>query len=272
MLGKLLKHEIKQSGRMILAIYGAAAGVMAFMLIGMLTKTTWIGVVSSILLYFLGIAVALITVISVIRNFNDTLYGNQGYLSFTLPVKCSTLLLSKVLISFFWIILSLLFTGLCIVMISWNVKAHAETDMIWLVDLIDLAGLREMLPSGGLIVKLVILIAALILMHILTFVGYIYFSVTLANTRPLQNHPLLFGALIFFAIYGTTNAIGVKLTQSFPLSLRVVQDNIQIVFRSMDDPDAVFSYGIAGAIFTALTALALLFLTGYIMEHKVNIK
>ena len=50
MLGKLLKHEFRQSARSVTLIYASAAAVIAFIFIGMLTKITWIGVVGSIVL------------------------------------------------------------------------------------------------------------------------------------------------------------------------------------------------------------------------------
>ena len=40
----------------------------------------------------------------------------------------------------------------------------------------------------------------------------------------------------------------------------------------MENSESVFSFGIGGTVFMALVALAMLFATGWIMEHKVNIK
>ena len=274
MLGKLLKNELKHSGRYVATIYSVAAAVIAFMAIGILTKITWIGVLCSVLLNFVAIGILLITLISVVKNFYDTLYGAQGYLSFTLPVKCSTLLLSKVLISFFWIILSYVIAGLCVVMVGLNAKAQAGEQISGLFDLIDMSGLREMIPSGAMIVKIVIYAVLMILLHILTLVGFIYFSVTLANTRPLQGHSLLFGLITFLAAYGVGYAISAKLTYSLPLSVYVSTEKIGLAFEKMNvgGGDYLFSFGIGGTIFIALAALGLLFFTGWIMEHKVNIK
>ena len=124
MLGKLIKHEIKNSARYVMAIYFAAAAVCAFMLLGMFAKVMWVTVVGSMLLYTVGIAAVIMTLVSVIKNFYDSLYGRQGYLTFTLPVKCSSILISKVLVSFFWIILSFLLLVLIFVLIFANAKAH----------------------------------------------------------------------------------------------------------------------------------------------------
>lgn len=111
MLGKLLKYELKHSARYVMLIYACAGVVTALMLIAMLAKMTWLSVIGSLVLYMVGIAAIFMTLVAVIRNFYETLYGRQGYLTFTLPVKSSRLLFSKVLVSFIWIILSCVLMG-----------------------------------------------------------------------------------------------------------------------------------------------------------------
>jgi len=272
MLGKLLKHEFRQSARSVSLIYISAAAVIAFTFIGMLTKVTWIGIVASIILYLVALIGVIMTLVSVIRNFYETLYSNQGYLSFTLPVNCSHLLGSKVIVAMVWVILSLVLAALCFLVIAMNAKATAEGSMEGIWDVIELAGLKEMLPTGATLVKLAVLFVIGVLLLVLTFVGFVFFAVTLANTRALQKHPKLFGFLIFFLTYGVTNAIGTKLTYSLPLSLDISTQYVKLAFVSMRESSSSFPVGIGGTIFMALVAVGLLLLTGWIMEHKVNIK
>ena len=272
MLGKLLKHEFRQSARSVSLIYASAAAVIAFIFIGMLTKITWIGVVGSIVLYITALVGVMMTLVSVIRNFYETLYSNQGYLSFTLPVNCASLLGSKVIAAIVWVILSFLLAGLCFLVIGMNAKATAEGSMEGIWDIIELTGLKEMLPTGATLLKLAVVFVLTVLLMVLTFVGFVFFAVTLANTRLLQKHPKLFGFLIFFLTFGTTNAIGTKLTYSVPLALEVSTQDVKLVFVAMDQSSSMLSYGLAGVLFMALVAVGLLLLTGWIMEHKVNIK
>ena len=126
MLGKLLKHEFKHSARYVTAIYACTAAVLLVMLFALLVKITWLSVAASMILYFAGILVVVMTLVSVIKNFYDTLYTNQGYLSFTLPVKCSSLLVSKVIVSFIWIILS--FAALALIYFVIFLNAKTQTD------------------------------------------------------------------------------------------------------------------------------------------------
>lgn len=272
MLGKLLKHEFRQSARSVSLVYVSAAAVIAFVFIGMLTKITWIGILGSVVLYVAALAALLMTLVSVIKNFYETLYSNQGYLSFTLPVNCASLLGSKVIAAVVWVILSFVLAALCFLVIGMNAKATAEGSMAGIWDILEMSGLKEMLPSGATLVKLAVLAVAAVLLTVLSFVSFVFFAVTLANTRVLQKHPKLFGFLIFFLTYGATNAIATKLTYSLPLSLEISTQDVKLAFVAMDQSSSTFAYGLGGILFSALVAVGLLLLTGWIMEHKVNIK
>ena len=272
MLGKLLKHEFKHSARYVMAIYACTAAVLAVMVIALLIKMTWLSVAASVILYFAGLLVVIMTLVAVIKNFYDSLYTNQGYLSFTLPVKCSTLLVSKVIVSFVWIIASVVALALIYLVIFFNARAQSNGELGSILEILRDSGLLDMLPSGAMIAKALVYFALILLLTVLTFVGFVYFSVTLANTRPLQKHPKLFGFLIFFGSYAITNSIGAKLTYSLPLSVTVTETGVKLALTSKERSDAMFAFGIGGTIFMALVALGMLFATGWIMEHKVNIK
>lgn len=273
MLGKLLKFELKHSARYVMTIYGCAAALAAFMLVGLLTKITFISVVGSIVLYFVGIIAVIMTLVAVIKNFYDTLYGKQGYLTFTLPAKSSSILLSKVIISFFWIIMSMVLMAGIFVLIFLNAKKSADGTIVGLFGALKDSGLLDLLPSGAMIAKFIAYMVILGLLNILVFVGFVYFSVTLANTRALQSHPKLFGFLIFFVSYSVSNSIGAKLTYSFPLAVHITQQKVYIGLSAMTTTEnTLSSFGIGGTIFMSVIAVGLLALTGWIMENKVNIK
>lgn len=273
MLGKLLKFELKHSARYVMTIYGCAAALAVLMLVGMLVRLTFISVIGSMVLYFVGIVAVIMTLVAVIKNFYDTLYGKQGYLSFTLPVKGSTLLLSKIIISFFWIIMSMVLMAGIFVLIFLNAKRQADGTFDGIFEMLKASGLLEMLPSGAMIAKLVFYLAAGVLLNILVFVGFVFFAVTLANTRALQSHPKAYGFLIFFVTYSTANSIGAKLTYSFPLSVQVTAEKVYLGLESMSSSiNVLTSFGAGGTIFMAVVAVGLLAVTGWIMENKVNVK
>ncbi len=273
MLGKLLKHEIRHSARYTMVIYIAIAAFTGVIGLAMLSDTTWLGVMACFGLYVAGMASVVITLVSVIKNFYDTLYGRQGYLTFTLPVKCSTLLLSKLIVSFMWIIVSFAVMALTYMVIYFYAKDKTDSFLSNFASIFAISGLSEYLPSGAVIAQLVIVLVLLALLTILTYVGYVYFTVTVANTRHFQSHPKFFGGLVFFALFFTVNIISNKLTEVVPLTFNVTSDRVFFAFEDMFSvPDVLLSYGIGGTVFSGLVAVGLLVATGYIMEHKVNLK
>lgn len=275
MLGKLIKHEFRQTANSVIAVYCSALAAMGFMLLSYITDITWVGALGSVALVFIGGLCIVMTMVAVISNFHRSLYGNQGYLTFTLPVKCGDLLLSKFLVSAIWILISYLSLIACIVIVYFYAKIKSNGIADGLTSMMGDFELISQLPSKALVFEFLFYIAIGAFLNIITFIGYVYFAVTIANTRPLQKHPLMFGIITFIASYSVVQAISAKLTYSLPLSVLVGSDSVRLGFVSMQEAysqGALFSVGAGGTIFSAIVAITLLVLTGWIMENKVNIK
>lgn len=273
MLGKLLKYEIKHSARYTMVIYGATAAFAAFTAVALLFNSTWLGVMSCFALYIAGLASVIVTLVSVIKSFNDTLYARQGYLTFTLPVKCSTLLLSKVIVSSLWIIVSFFIMAATYLIVFFYAKEKSGSVLDGFTGVFAISGISEYLPSGSVIIQALIVLAVMVILTVLTYVGYVYFTVTVVNTRPFHSHPKLFGGLVFMGLFITVTIISNKLTEVVPLTFNITSEKVFFAFKDMFSvPDVLLSYGVGGTIFSAVVAGGLLILTGYIMEHKVNLK
>lgn len=273
MLGKLLKYEIKHSARYTATIYLATLVFAAVSVIALLANSTWLGVASCFMLYFAGVASVIVTLVSVIKNFYDTLYARQGYLTFTLPVKGSTILLSKIIASVLWIVVGFLVMGVTLLVIFLYARDKSDGIFSSLLDSFLISGLADLLPSGVVVAEAVIVLAVMALLTVITYVGYVFFVVTVANTRPFQSHPKLYGALLFLFIFAFVNTLGNTLTETIPLTFNIATDKVFFAFADMFSVEGtLLSYGIGGTIFSAIVAGGLLAVTGYIMENKVNIK
>lgn len=77
MFGKLIKHEIRHSARYNLVIYIAALAITLIMGISLLTESTALGTLSCFAIYITGFATVVVTLVSVIKNFYDTLFSRQ---------------------------------------------------------------------------------------------------------------------------------------------------------------------------------------------------
>ncbi|MBQ7118114.1 MAG: hypothetical protein IJN88_07875 [Clostridia bacterium] len=273
MLGKLIKHELRHSARYTMSIYTAVIVISAVMGLSLLSSATWLGVMSCFALYAAGFIAVIITLVSVIKSFYDTLFGRQGYLTLTLPVKCSNLLISKVIVSFIWILASFALMALTLVMIFFYAKERSSGYFSMMSDAISLSGILELLPSASAVISLLIAAAIWAVITIFAYVSFVYFTVTVANTRALQSHPKILGGLVFLGIFSINNTVGNLLTQYIPLTFNVGSDSVYFAFEQMGRVnDALLSYGVAGTAFSGLFAFGLLWLTGYILEHKVNLK
>ena len=124
MLKKLLKHEFIATGRLMWVVYAAMAllSVAANVAIRVMTLHS----VSHLLLvrllliliivsWVLSLVLGLVgTLVLMIRRFHNNLLTDQGYLMFTLPVSTHALVLSKLIVSAVWMLLSILMVGLCL--------------------------------------------------------------------------------------------------------------------------------------------------------------
>lgn len=273
MLGKLIKNEFKQTAQSLVAVYSAAGIAIAIMLLSYVTKVTWIGVTGSFALVVIGFAAIAMTFIMVINNFARSLYGSQGYLSFTLPVKCSNLLFSKFIVSFIWIIVGYIVSFCTILIVVLYTRSKSEGMLDTVFQMVEQLQVIGDLPTVKLVVEYMVIMGAGSIITVIAFISFIYFAITVANTRSFQHKPLIFGIVFFFIVYAVNKAISTYLTYKAPLLLYIADDKIKIGFEAMAQAQGtLLSYGLGGKIFTAVLAVALLFVTGRIMEKKVNIK
>ena len=271
MLGKLIKHEIRHSARYHFAILIATVAITAIVGLSLITDSTLLNVLAGFGLAFTGIATIVVTVVSIIKNFYDTMFTRLGYLTMTLPVKGSELLLSKIIVAIIWVIAGFVSMAVpySLMLIYARHKASAFIDVVG--DMVYM--FLDMLPSTGAMISFIAVMVVIAFLYIITYIGYIYFSVTIANTRAFQSHPKLFGALTFFGITLVVTRIGSILGQVVPLTFNIAQDKAFFALESAGTiEDAILSYPLADTIFAAVVGIGLLFATGYIIENKINIK
>lgn len=114
MLGKLIKNDLKYTSK---AILGAIFSFCAFVILGMIfsqfsglfpmESAAW-EVLRPIQFFFtmpvVGLIIALMVIFAImaVSQFTKNLYGNEGYLTLTLPVSTKKLLLSKLMVCMIW--------------------------------------------------------------------------------------------------------------------------------------------------------------------------
>ena len=115
MLGKLIKHEFKDTGKVLLPLNLA---LICVTIIGMIVLGLRIFETDSIAVGFLAVALVLFYILAIVAlfivtyiylmiRFYRSMYSSEGYLTHTLPVSTFSILNTKILVSVFWAFLTM---------------------------------------------------------------------------------------------------------------------------------------------------------------------
>lgn len=136
MLGKLIKHEFKATAMIFLFLYSALIALT------LINKAVWFADVDNVVMSFIKgvvtfayvvsiIAAAVVTIIFIIYRFYKNLISDEGYLSFTLPVKVSQHILSKLTAGFVWSVGTMLVIILSLVIMSAGTEFYSDFAQLW---------------------------------------------------------------------------------------------------------------------------------------------
>ena len=187
MLGKLIKNEIKMSAHMMMNIYVAAAVTIGIMLIAYAIDISWLSAMATIALFLIALIALIITFVGVIANFYKTLYGQQGYLSFTLPVTSGQLLAAKAIVAFLWMIVSYAVSiGIMIWIYDYVTSLIGENNLNMIKTIISM--FRSM-PGAKAIKGYLVLLVLAVFVQLAFLISELFFSITFANTRIMRPSP-----------------------------------------------------------------------------------
>lgn len=278
MFGKLLKNEFISTGRLMGVLYAVVLVIMGYLLgsyyIGKNaadadpTNGQLIGVFLLIMISFCSF---FLTTIVMITNFQKTLYGDQGYLSFTLPVRSASLLGSKVIVATLWYIaafLCLLGTvAITYTVVKQDVLGEESYELI-----------EQMVPMilGGK--SLATAITSALITMITLFIRFavitieIYFAISLANTRLFQKHYLLWTIVFSGAVIYIVETISSLITREVVFGLSVENSTYRLItdYKNMSLNGTYVD--LAALIVAVVAGIGFFFATRYVMKNKVNIK
>ncbi len=155
MLGKLLKHEFRATGRIMLPVLGAvlALAVMANVSIRLIqiSDSTFLTILFGLVIaaFVIGvIAAAVMTIVIMVSRFYRNLLQDEGYLMHTLPVSVHELIWSKLIVSFVWFAATFVIIWLVILL---TVLIQTGTDLGKLfASFPSWAEIRRMIDAVGL--------------------------------------------------------------------------------------------------------------------------
>ena len=283
---KLVKNDFLASARVISLFYIAIAVLFAVFGIcvliqgngsasaALINKATMIRNISIVLSILVSFLLIFVTFFFVVYDFFKSLYSQQGYLSFSLPVSSNQLLGSKVLVYGGWLIISyagFMFTSVFLM--------NYTDDQVIGVEKISLAKtLMEMLgdfPSTTQLIAYAVYTVMMFFIIILSFVSIIYFAITVSHVRLLQKHSIFASIIIFFITAFVFLWISFKMSDLINFVM-VFNDDHTLSFGILNDGYSLangnLGMEITPAFSFAILDVIMFFATSYIMHKKVNIK
>ena len=228
MILKLLKNELKASYRMPLTIYSITLflGISVPILYGMNFRN--LSGISIVLFIVFSIPFLVVTIITIAQRFGKNLFGDEGYLMFTLPVKTYELVLAKLICGFFWFVCGTIVyvaAGMLMFMLTGFSTGLSIVEMINpFVDVITNFTGMTILQS----INLVVVLLVIVVVETVTVIQLLYFTSTVTNIGLINRFRGISGVVLFFVVTSITSTIIRFYKDLAPISLRITRTGLEL--------------------------------------------
>lgn len=297
MLGKLTKNSFKANASSVYNIYIAMGIIGVIMLVLLLVDwTKWgdtgigVGLLIKILasgaLCITAAIGVIMTFVSVFSDFSRSMYGAEGHLTLTLPVRSSTLLLSKWLAGSFWVVLAYVVLCLCgfgsfiycikhsISIVEGNEAYYSVYELVTQMANQIFASSGISTPSMGVILNLAGIYAFSGGVRACVFVLLVYFAITISHCRTFNKAGKLGRVLYFFGIFFIVNTFSAIVTKLVKIYV-VISDAAFTFTLSESEVAAAWksgfgAYSITNLYCTAIAAVFIFLVTCVLIDSRVN--
>ena len=267
MLGKLIKHEFKETSKLMLPLYLVLVVItilgrivaQSIMNSGNADSSTVMAIfnILSVFIYVVGlIVISIASYIYLIMRFYKNLFSNEGYLMHTLPVTSWQLLISKLVTAFIWFISETILIFLSIFCIFANNYVFEEISK-FLNAYGGFDGLtRTFCGMGG--VQTVLYFVLFLIISCLSGILLPYVSICIGQLW--QKHKVAGSFLSFFGISFLLQLFSSTYTA---FSMNSIDASQEVVFLMK-------TYNL-GMLSSAVVAVAAFIGSGLLMKKKVNL-
>ena len=264
MLSKLMKYEIKATARIFLPLYALIIPMSlltkvflhstadSFEIPRMITMSVYV---------ILIVALFVMTLIVTIQRFYRNLLGDEGYLSFTLPVKTHTHIDAKLLVTFMWVVISTLIAALSIFILAADGQTMAQLGRWWVRDVSPFFA-----KYGAQVWICVFEVIILMLVSTLCQTAEIYAAITVGNLS--SKHKLIAGI-------GAYIGFGVVMQTISSLLVEMFKPYFESFFQAshLDSPFPAMNYILLIILLGELIYLGIFyFLTEWLLSRKRNLE
>lgn len=257
MLGRLMKYDMKYMARILPWLYlggiGFSALVTTFILVITDATILLLGTYAAYFLFTIAVeAIAVCSSIFMMVRIYRNMFSDEGYLTFTLPVKNGDVLNSKILTgaiwSFFSFIVALTMVALPVAAAIYKAPELLDEDGIGLGYIVD--SLIKQLSAGlaGNEVKLIILVLLVLILAVVSaFFAPAFYSFCCAITHKVKRARAFASVAIFLGV-----------SYAFGLFISIATVFIEILGES---------YMFSGEGFSPITTTALLYDASEMTEY-----
>lgn len=275
MLGKLIKHEFRATGRLMAPLFGALLLLAVFsrvanQILQQVPNPTRVLYIVSVLLaivYVLaGLGVMVFSTVLMIKRFHQNFLTDEGYLMFTLPTSVHSLLWSKLITAALFFIFTFLADALAVAIVVW--RGGTARDLFE-----SIVGLFRELNSFYMANGIALALEILALLLVSLLVTCLLFYAPMSIGYSFANHKGLLSVVFYFVIQAILQIFGVAVLSG------VVSDTVfhRLLTDAMDnlgrtDTAAAAMQAAHGtmllALFTELFLGVLLYFLTYVMLRK----
>lgn len=277
MILKLFKYDFMNIGKKLIPFYIAALviGIINRFLLfttdisRMERENNFLAMFGSPLLYFAYFVVVLgifcMTVFVIITRYSSSIYGNEGYLTNTLPLKPSQIIWAKLINFLIWIFISyfIIFVSLFILFPFEFFIRNIIRDTEFYQDLNTMV--KEFFSSKYIFMSILQLIYNLFA-HVQSIL-IIFLSIAIANL--FKSYKVVVGVIAFFIISIIFSFIGASVTYSTIRNLDVpviYGDTDPIIFLSLRNGT------ITSILYSLISSVLLFFGVHYLHTHNLNLE
>lgn len=264
MLSKLMKYELKATARIFLPLFALIIPMSLLTKVFLHTTADSFDIPRMITMsvyVILIVALFVMTLIVTIQRFYRNLLGDEGYLSFTLPVKTHTHIDAKLLATLIWVVVSTLIAALSIFILAADGQTLPRFGNWWV------KYVNPFLSKYGAQVWIAV-IEGIILMLVSTLcqTAEIYAAITVGNLS--SKHKLIAGI-------GAYIGFGVVMQTISSILVDVFKPHFENFFTraNFDNPFPALNYILLIILLGQLVYLGIFyFLTEWLLSRKRNLE
>ena len=277
MILKLFKYDFMNIGKKLIPFYIAALVIGIINRFLLLTsdisrlerEENFLAMFGSPLLYFAYFAVVFgifcMTVFVIITRYSSSIYGNEGYLTNTLPLKPSQIILAKLINFLIWIFISyfVIFVSLFILFPFEFFIRNIIKDPEFYQDLNTIV--KEFFNSKYIFISILQLIYNFFA-HVQSIL-IIFLSIAIANL--FKSYKVVVGVIAFFIISIIFSFISASVTYSVMRNLDVpvmYGDIDPIIFTSLRNGS------MTSILYSLISSVLLFFGVHYLHTHNLNLE